>query len=159
MGGRGSSSGLSTAKSISNYENLKTISEAEKKDLFYHQSQGEDSYEYLLKHNRIEELKQENKYNAILINESLPKLQGTEKQIAWAESIRGKAIMSDIQRAVDNVRRLSIEQRKQLITEVNKRYGTHYTTISQAISRTMKENPAYKKFGKTNSAKEIIDKR
>lgn len=160
MGGRGGSSGISsrnTSKSLADYENLKPLSDTEIKDLYYSSGQQADAAKYYK--NNVELMDKDNKYYAIRINESLPKLQGSEKQVSWAKNIRLKAITSDIDRAVNNIKHLSIEQRKNLIKEVNKRYGTHYTTISQVISRTMKENSGYKKYGMTNSAKEIIEKR
>lgn len=158
MGGRGGSSNLRTAsKSISDYENLKPMSESKIKELYYSFGEIADAAKYYK--NNVELMEKDNKYNVIRINESLPELQGSEKQVSWAKNIRLKAIVSDIDRAVNNIKHLSIEQRKKLINDVNKRYGTHYTTMSQVISRTMKENPAYKKFGKTKSAKEIIDNR
>ena len=96
MGGRGSTSGMSSRRGDSGRQNDSSSENAnikravlglpkdEQKDFYFHSSDISEKYYNKYSEKSIEESA---KYNSFTVNESLPELTGSEKQVSWAEDV------------------------------------------------------------------------
>ncbi len=165
MGGRGSSSGMSGGggsgrqnDSSSGNANIKRavlgLPKDEQKDFYLHSSDISEKYydQYSDKH-----LEESAKYNSFTVNENLPELTGSEKQVSWAEDIRTKLLTNEVQ-SIDSRAPSSVEGKKQLIEQA-KAHGMKVNSYSDVLNQTLKQSKTFKWLKETTSAKELIDNR
>lgn len=185
MGGRGSSSGIganaSGARDEAYYQakidaisqkcdNIRKYSDDEKKDFFfqvgsvpmhhktYYSSlspevadnalvESEKRYEYL------------NTYMGIVINENMPELEGTEKQVAYAKSLRQEALTRLAKDAVApfDSSYANLNRNKERLDIVRNHRGYDYKTVNDAVTAELKSNLVYKFYSTETSAAKIID--
>ena len=104
------------------------------------------------------------KYEKFNVTIELPELTGTEKQVAWAEDIRAKAIRTQIDQFISAIDKPAIgktESRKKFVGQINERFGTNYDNFSEAFGKFLSEvkKGALDFYAKTTSAKTIIENR
>lgn len=181
MGGRGGSSGIgksgngvrdeayyqSKIDSISKkYDNVRTYSDEEKKDFFfqtgsepmpskayYTRLSPEEADKRLINDEKRRDYL--NTYKGIVINENMPKLEGTEKQVAYAESLRQKALTrlaTDASAPFGDV-----SKNKERLDMVSGLKGHNYKTVNDAVTAELKSNSVYKFYSTEKSAAKIID--
>lgn len=95
------------------------------------------------------------KYGSYTVNESLPKLTGSEKQVSWAEDIRQKLLAQE----VESIHRRApsiVEGKKQLIEQA-KSHGMDVDSYSDALNQALQQDKLFKWLKETTSAKELID--
>lgn len=165
MGGRGSSSGMSGGggSGVQNYSssgnaNIKRavlgLPKDEQKDFYLHSSDISEKYYNQYSEKSIEESA---KYNSFTVNESLPELTGSEKQVSWAEDIRTKLLTNEV-RSIDKRAPSSVEGKKQLIEQA-KASGMKVNNYSDVLNQALKQSKTFKWLKETTSAKELIDNR
>lgn len=164
MGGRGSTSGMSGGgssrqnDSSSGNANIRRavlgLPKDEQKDFYYHSTDvSEKAYgQYSDKY-----LEESAKYNSFTVNESLPKLTGSEKQVSWAEDIRTKLLTKEVE-SIDSRSPSSVEGKKQLIEQA-KVSGMKVNNYSDVLNQALKQSKTFKWLKETTSAKELIDNR
>lgn len=165
MGGRGGSSGMSGGggsgranDSSSGNANIKRavlgLPKDEQKDFYLHSTDvSEKAYgQYSDKY-----LEESAKYNSFTVNESLPELTGSEKQVSWAEDIRTKLLTNEV-RSIDSRAPSSVEGKKQLIEQA-KASGMKVNSYSDVLNQAPKQSKTFKWLKETTSAKELIDNR
>lgn len=167
MGGRGGSSGMSGGSGGSNSKSNDSSSgnasikkavlglpKDEQKDFYLHSSDISEKYydQYSDKH-----LEESAKYNSFTVNENLPELTGSEKQVSWAEDIRTKLLTNEV-RSIDSRSPSSAEGKKQLIEQA-KASGMKVNSYSDVLNQALKQSKTFKWLKETTSAKELIDNR
>lgn len=160
-------------------KNLKGLPEPEQKDFYYHIAWG-DASEYLMSTDREkftgkdedvaiimnaakkslnESIKKgEAQQSYILINENLPKLTGTEKQIKYANDLRHKALMFEadfLSESPHTVKRDPSVAKKYFEHPTAKKMGIK--TNSDFVNYKFKESKRYKVLSNITSAKKIIE--
>lgn len=160
-GGTSTKKGETSLKSMLSESELKLITpipEAERKDYYY--SLRSNELDYLLNQannpDSLKNLQNAIKSDIVVVNEDLPELTGSAKQIAWAKKIREYQITQQINRYLERIsdpRRLEfLEQAK----EKDKNVKTFSDAINYALNFDKKKAFAY--FKTATSAGEIIDK-
>lgn len=159
-------------------KNLKELSDSDKKDFYYHKLWG-DVAEYLhatkesvytgdkeiikkavkaakkALNESIENGDAQQSY--ILINEDLPKLTGTEKQIKYANDLRRKALMFEAD-CLTKSRYVKLDPsnaKKFFDDPTAKKMGIK--TNSDFVNYKFKESKRYKILSTITSAKEVIE--
>lgn len=165
-GSRGGGNKLNLSSHLNNDEKilLYGIPESERGDFYYRYGQSEKALASVDKQwaeagavnqKQLENLKNYAKYEAIVVNEKLPTLTGSEKQKAWAEDIRRKKITD----AIDTISKsVSTNDRPALLKEFKQR-GIKAETFSDCVNYALNQKSEIKFLKTTTSAKEIIDKR
>lgn len=137
------------------------IPESEKKDIVYEIRMNKDAFNSMANAGNIQGLEDYEKYEHVVVNEAMPELTGTPKQIAWAEDIRRNAIMRQIQDAVKPYDHADAIRKQRVDTHLAsaKQQGIDVSNLSDMINYLVKENPrgAFKKYKGITSAKQIID--
>lgn len=166
MGGRGSTSGMSSTGGGSGRQNDSSSENAnikravlglpkdEQKDFYFHSSDISEKYYNQYSEKSIEESA---KYNSFTVNESLPELTGSEKQVSWAEDIRTKLLSKEVE-SIDSRSPSSVEGKKQLIEQA-KASGMKVNSYSDVLNQALKQSKTFKWLKETTSAKELIDNR
>ena len=166
MGGRGSTSGMSSTGGNSGRQNDSSSENAnikravlglpkdEQKDFYFHSSDIPEKYYNQYSEKSIEESA---KYNSFTVNESLPELTGSEKQVSWAEDIRTKLLSKEVE-SIDSRSPSSVEGKKQLIEQA-KASGMKVNSYSDVLNQALKQSKTFKWLKETTSAKELIDNR
>ena len=166
MGGRGSTSGMSSTGGGSGRQNDSSSENAnikravlglpkdEQKDFYFHSSDISEKYYNQYSEKSIEESA---KYNSFTVNESLPELTGSEKQVSWAENIRTKLLSKEVE-SIDSRSPSSVEGKKQLIEQA-KASGMKVNSYSDVLNQALKQSKTFKWLKETTSAKELIDNR
>ena len=135
------------------------IPESQRKDLYYHSGMQESTIAKMSDMERYEYAK----YDAVTINEDLPKITGvSQKQIDYAESIRRREIYDvvhdTIKRAENAARNESLKTGKS-IREVKdsafKKAGVR--SFSDFIFAALRQSKFYNRLKKWTSARDIID--
>lgn len=103
------------------------------------------------------------KYDTVLVNEDMPKLTGSEKQIAWAKSIRNRAVEDQIDRIMDKlpVHGSDYSKREAFIKQANSFSNTNnINNFSDAVNKLLSvdKKGAFYYFKNTTSASDIINK-
>lgn len=126
----------------------------ERKDFYFHSTDvSEKAYgQYSDKY-----LEESAKYNSFTVNESLPELTGSEKQVSWAEDIRTKLLTNEV-RSIDSRSPSTVEGKKQLIEQA-KASGMKVNSYSDVLNQALKQSKTFKWLKETTSAKELIDNR
>ena len=185
MGGRGGSSGMrgSSAKSgggarnedyyqsqidamAKKYDAVRPYSDEEKKDFFF--QIGSEPLPNKIYYSKLspeeadkalamdeKRLEHYNKYKGITINENMPKLEGTEKQIAYAESLRQKALTDLATQA--SAPFSDISKNKDRLVKAGEIKGTTFKSVSDAATTELKSNSVYKFYSTEKSAAKIIE--
>ena len=127
----------------------------EKKDFYYQicMFKGKDD-ERLEVYDR-DILKEEIKHRTILVNENLPKLNGSEKQVAWANDIRNRVIRHRIE-LIHNSVPDTVKSHKKVIDYI-KDHGVNVNNYSDCVNYALKSDKKFKKLITITSAKEIIE--
>lgn len=166
MGGRGSTSGMSSTGGGSGRQNDSSSENAnikravlglpkdEQKDFYFHSSDISEKYYNQYSEKSIEESA---KYNSFTVNESLPELTGSEKQVSWAEDIRTKLLSKEVE-SINSRSPSSVEGKKQLIEQA-KASGMKVNSYSDVLNQALKQSKTFKWLKETTSAKELIDNR
>ena len=163
-GGGGNKLSLSSHLNSDEKTLLYGIPESERGDFYYRYGQSERGLASVDKQweeagavnqKQLDNLKNYAKYEAIVVNEKLPTLTGSAKQVAWAEDIRRKKITNEIDRLNKNV---SVSDRPALLKEF-KQKGIKAETFSDCVNYALSQNSAINFLKTTTSAKEIIDRR
>lgn len=176
---KGSSGGKRGGNNNEILKNLKGLSESEQKDFYYHKAWGDaaeylhlmqESVHYGSKEIVAEAIKEAKKslnesikngdaqQSYILINENLPKLTGTERQIKYANDLRRKALMSEADFLSDSpytVRRNPSVAKEFFDNPTAKKMGIK--TNSDFVNYKFKESKKYKVLSNITSAKKIIE--
>lgn len=160
-------------------KNLKGLPESEQKDFYYHIAWG-DAYEYLMSTDREkftgkdedvaiimnaakkalnESIKKgEAQQSYILINENLPKLTGTEKQIKYANDLRYRALKFEADFLAESpytVRRNPSFAKEFFDNSTAKKM--EIKTNSDFVNYKFKNSKRYKVLSTITSAKEVIE--
>ena len=126
----------------------------EQKDFYWHKTDViESAYDRYSK----EYLDNSEKYNSTTINESLPELSGSEKQVSWAEDIRKRLIKEEVENIIGRIPD-NITVKQQLIQQA-KANRVKGDTFSDMVNYALKESKTYKWLKNVTSAKELIDYR
>ena len=184
MGGRGGSSGIGANASgardeayyqakvdamSKKYGNIRKYSDEEKKDFFFQAGSepiiGAKYYSGLSRERADEELVRSEKrydylntYKGIVINENMPRLEGTEKQVAYAESLRQKALTRlATDASAPFTSPSNFNKNKERLDMVNSHYGRNHKTVNDAVTAELKSNSVYKFYSTETSAAKIID--
>lgn len=142
------------------WEILKGVQNEDKKELFYAILPSESMARQLEK-----ELAGGNNkgiiYDYVVVNEDLPELTGSEKQIAWAKDIRKKNIYAQINNFVGNdiFRVTDKETVKRNKETLMARMGVDNFSDLTNKALTVDPNGAFNYYKITTSAKEIIESR
>lgn len=135
------------------------IPESKRKDLYYHSGMQEST---IAKMSDMEQYEYA-KYDAVTINEDLPKITGvSQKQIDYAESIRRRAINDVVQDTVKKaetaLRRESIETGKSIRAVKDSAFKkAGIRSFSDAILTLLNRNKLFNKLKQQTSARDIID--
>jgi post-segregation antitoxin (ccd killing protein) len=130
------------------------LPEDEQKDFYFHSSSvSEDTYGKYAD----EALEEQAKYGSFTVNENLPKLTGSEKQVSWAEDIRYKLLAQEVDR-IDHRAPSTVEGKKQLVDQA-KSHGMEVDSYSDALNLALQRSKTFKWLKETTSAKELIDNR
>lgn len=158
IGSGGGSGGSTSNDSSSENANIKRailgLPKDEQKDFYLHSSDISEKYYNQYSEKSIEESA---KYNSFTVNESLPELTGSEKQVSWAEDIRTKLLTNEV-RSIDSRSPSSVEGKKQLIEQA-KASGMKVNSYSDVLNQALKQSKTFKWLKETTSAKELIDNR
>ena len=164
-GKRGKSGGGGSVSAFSQSE-LKladNIPDDEKKDIYYQisLSAGDKADMNSTNANTINFVKNQIKYNTVLVNESMPTLTGSVKQVAWAESIRNKAVNNPINSIVSRLPVINYDYSKRdaFIKQASQYFNTPISSFSDAVNKFLAgdKNGAFHFFKNATSAKAIID--
>lgn len=158
-GGTSTKKGETSLKSMLSESELKLITpipEAERKDYYYQLRSNE--LDYLLNQannpDSLKNLQNAIKSDIVVVNEDLPELTGSAKQIAWAKKIREYQITQQINRYLE---RISYSRRLEFLEQAkDKNVKTFSDAINYALNFDKKKAFAY--FKTATSAGEIIDK-
>ena len=163
-GGGGGNSGNMTMPNTGVFALSKEPPEKEKKAFFYRTAR-QGMIDYLVSEGNSKALSDELKYNTVQVNLDLPSLTGSDKQVAWANDIRRKAIDSQIetmkkQLQVNTSGQMANDFKDKAMNDFKKR-GVKVDSVSDVIQYAVENNTkgAYNQLKKITSAKEIIDKR
>lgn len=152
----GSGGGTSARSETTNSANeikkaLLGLPEDEQKDFYVHSGVSEGAYGAATD----EVLEEWAKYDSYTVNESLPKLTGSEKQVSWAEDIRQKLLVQEVESIHRRVPS-TVEGKKQLIEEA-KAHGMDVDSYSDVLNQALQQDKLFKWLKETTSAKELID--
>lgn len=135
------------------------IPESEQKDFVYQLRMNESQYDVASKAGNTDYINDFKKYEYVSVNESLPNVEGTEKQISYAESLRQRAIRNQI----DGIIKMfgNSDTRKQRVDQmISQQNGnTKFSSFNDIVNVFLKENPngAFKRLKNMKTAREIID--
>ena len=162
MGGRGGSSGSDSSftSGLSSHEKeLATGVAKKRKDFFFTQIAHDESYfnYFKSKSDRLKAIKEDVVYSNLMVNENLPKLVGTPKQIAYAESIRRRELTNQASKLARELSRsnLTKEQKSELLKQAKKR-GIKARSINDIFRNALHRTAAF--YFNETSAKKIIEK-
>lgn len=175
MGGRGAGSGTAilTGAKAENYirKNLTQeeqtlvfgIPESERKDFYYHtdasNAQAIINSERLDPKKYINSINDAAKYDNVVVNIDLPQLQGSEKQIAWANDIRQKGLSNVVSHLYDKYVTRQTQTQKDNFMQSARNAGKVANTISDTINLKLQMEKKYKLLKTETSAKKIIEDR
>ena len=131
----------------------------ERKDFYYHVGMAEPTLEKVKNDgNYTKYAKDYSKYEAILVNEDMPTLTGSDKQISWAENLRTKAITNQITMVSKQFTTNDIKDA--FMNRISSTFNVTIDTFSDAVNKFISEDPngAFKYFKNTTSAGDIINK-
>jgi small-conductance mechanosensitive channel len=163
-----SKSGFSTSKkskvqnSVTAFSNeikqqLLGLPEEERKDFYYHEGMGDDLYNYLVKKGdpqaRDKQIARALKYEAVTLNIELPKLEGSDKQVNWANGIRHKQLTRMAERLHDKIKNTDTETLDAVLEE-NK-----LSNVSEMLNMTFADWAKNSGLLTEVSAKKIIASR
>lgn len=163
-GGGGGRAAKSSTPKTGVFALAKELPDDEKKD-FYYRTAKQSYIDYLSSNDSTDALEEELKYNTVQVNLNLPTLTGSDKQIAWANDIRTKALNNQVEsmKAMLKVNvsgQLANDFKDKAMNDFKKR-GIKADSVSDMIQYAVENNAngAYSQLKKITSAKEIIDKR
>lgn len=156
MGSGGSNGGTSARTETANLSDaikkaLLGLPEDERKDFYVHSGVNEEMYRVAAD----ETLEKWAKYDSYTVNESLPTLTGSEKQVSWAEDIRQKLLVQEVE-SIHRRAPATVEGKKQLIEQA-KAHGMDVDSYSDVLNQALQQDKLFKWLKETTSAKELID--
>ena len=178
FGGRGSSSGMSAggsastgAKSVAEqykdltgkYSGIFKLKDEEKKDFSYQiNTANKIDNDYglsLLDESKLEyynkQFENYSKNQTVTINTDLPKLEGSERQVAYANNLRNKA-MTSMAKAVTMPFNGSDGEKTAKRAEIA-RTKTNSKTLSEAVNKQLQSSSLYKSIAEEKNAGKLID--
>lgn len=166
-GSRGGSGGL-VKNHLTQSENklVYGLSESERSDFYYHSTTlGQktiDNFEKRARENggditqgQIEFSKNAAMYESVIVNEKLPTLTGSEKQVKWAEDIRNRKISDEI----DAIKSRVPERDRPTLLKEFKQRGIKAETFSDCVNYALTQSKTFNWLKNETSAKKIIDNR
>lgn len=166
MGGRGGASAASGGGiSAADMDRINPINSNDIKDVYYQKSLSPYDAKYINSPvaGTRDWARNMLKYDTVLVNEDMPKLTGSEKQIAWAKSIRNRAVKDQIDRIMDKlpVHGSDYSKREAFIKQANSFSNTNnINNFSDAVNKLLSvdKKGAFYYFKNTTSASDIINK-
>lgn len=155
--GRSSASGAGSANIKSQL--VDGIPESEQKDFVFQLRMNESAYDSASKVGNTDYINDFKKYEYVSVNENLPKVEGTEKQISYAESLRQRAIRNQLDSIIrmfgnSDVRKQRVDQ---MISQQNG--NAKVSSFNDIVNAFLKETPngAFYRLKNMKTAREIID--
>ena len=164
-GGKGAGTGASansSALSKSEMDRVSAIPDDEKKDFYYQINLNQSTANYLNSPdaNTRNWARDSLKDNTVLVNESMPTLNGSDKQVAWAKNIRDKAINNQINSIISRlpVANGDYSKRDAFMSMAQQKFNVNINSFSDAVNKLISEDPngAFYFFKNTTSASAII---
>ena len=135
------------------------IPDSQRKDFVYQLRMYESVYDVASKAGNTDYINDFKKYEYVSVNEALPKVEGTEKQISYAESLRQRAIRNQIDSIIkmfgnSNTRKQRVDQ---IISQQNRK--AKVSSFNDIVNALLKENQngAFYRLKNMKTAREIID--